>query len=396
MSISLKEFDYRKEHLRYDPKKKKYIGYQIDVRAAGKRYRDTFRTKEAAEQFIAELRTKTVYRKAGIKYETRTDVMLSELFEKRKAAIGNVKERIRAERVFRVFDGLFDSPVRVPDVRTADFRRYINLRIEEGVKPETANREINVISAAFNEAASMFPRELEGYEPPKMARPRISRRKKIKHEITEAEYKAIVAAILSDRSPREQGNRTASRPTAADMFTIGWMLGLRIGELEKLEETDLVGDVLRVVRWKTNDISMIGPLPTEVVEILRRNIAASRSKLIFDLACSRHTFDDIIRQACATAGVKYGRGEFDAVTFHSTRHSFTSRLVRVTDIATARSFTGHSSDEMVEYYAHASDEQRKLAMSKMFGADRTKELRSIFKKVSTGKMSETEFLEALK
>jgi len=331
-----------------------------------------------------------------MKFESRSDVMLTDLFEKRKQAIENEKERIRAERVFRVFNGLFDAPARVPDVRTPDFRRYINLRIEDGVKPETANREINVISAAFNEASSMFPRELEGYEPPKMARPKISRRKKVKHEITEAEADAIINAIKTDCLPRESEKRTTARPIAADMFTIGWMLGLRIGELEKLEETDLVGDILRVVRWKTNDISMIGPLPSEVIEILRRNIAASRSKLIFDLTCSRHTFDDIIKQACGSAGVKYGRGEFDAVTFHSTRHSFTSRLVRVTDIATARSFTGHSSDEMVEYYAHASDEQRKLAMSKMFGADRKKELSSIFKKIKAGKMSEAEFLEALK
>jgi len=396
VSITLKEFNYRKEHLRYDPKKKKYIGYQIDVRAAGKRYRDTFRTKEAAEQFIAELRTKTVYRKAGLKFDDRTDVPLRTLFARRLTFIKIPKRVVLAERIFRAFEGMFPAPTKVRVVETSDFQVYINKRLTDGVEASTIDREITELSAAFKQATAMFPKELQGYEPPRIPRPVVSRKKRPRREITESECGLIIKAIQNNRLPNEHAERTRSRPVIAEMFRLGWLLGLRFGEIEKLDKTDLRGDHLHVTRWKTGDVSIVGPLPGWIVEILKANCERSPTPRMFTLTCSRHTFDETIKQACETVGIPYGRGVRGAVTFHSTRHSFTSRLVRVTDIGTARAFTGHSSKKMVEYYSHASDEQKSLAMNRMYSVDTEKELAAIYKKVRDGKMTKTEFIDALK
>lgn len=107
MSITLEEFQNKKPHLRYDPERRKYIGYRIDVQAGGKRYRNTFRTKGEAEQFIVSLRNKTVYQRAGLKFAGgRLEITLKQLFETRLTRIKNHQESIRARRIFSEFEGL--------------------------------------------------------------------------------------------------------------------------------------------------------------------------------------------------------------------------------------------------------------------------------------------------
>ena len=73
-----------------------------------------------------------------------------------------------------------------------------------------------------------------------------------------------------------------------------------------------------------------------------------------------------------------------------------SRLVRHTDIATAQSFTGHSDEEMVNYYSHASPASRRAAMEAMYGNGNREKLREVFDKVRSRKLDFEEFLAALK
>lgn len=92
--------------------------------------------------------------------------------------------------------------------------------------------------------------------------------------------------------------------------------------------------------------------------------------------------------------MKYGRNEQDGITFHSNRHSFTTRLIQVTDIATARAFTGHSNAEMVGYYSHASADSRRAAMEKLYGKS-TEDLRQIYDNIVSGEFDFDEFVEAV-
>lgn len=103
----------------------------------------------------------------------------------------------------------------------------------------------------------------------------------------------------------------------------------------------------------------------------------------------------VLRDACNECGIEYGRESIDGVTFHSTRHSFTTRLVEVTDLATAQSFTGHANKQMIAYYSHASDGSPKAAMERMYGSDRRRTLRLILTDLKSGVIELIEAIESI-
>lgn len=398
-TIQKVEFTYRKPLLRYDRERRVWVGYRVDVRAGKKRHRPTFRTRGEAEQFVVELRSKKIYRDAGLKFAARGDVALSQLVERRLKQIKNPKEVTRATRIFDLFAATFENDPLVTAIRKKHFQSYINMRMETGVKKATVDREITILSTALRQASVLFPEELEDFEPPQIARPGYRKRKtQNRHVITDAEKDAIIVAILTQRLKREQPIRTKNRQVTAWIFEMGWLMGFRLSEVLGIAKADYARrfDTLRVRRGKTDDVSIIKYLPDRVKEILDLASTHSNSDRVFDLTCSEHTFTDMIGDAFRENGITYGREIIDGSTFHSTRHSFTSRLVQVTDIATAQEFTGHSSGTMVNYYSHPTEESKRMAMERMYGKGRARQLAEIYKKVRAGDMPLEEFLAALK
>ena len=79
------------------------------------------------------------------------------------------------------------------------------------------------------------------------------------------------------------------------------------------------------------------------------------------------------------------------VSFHSLRHSFVTRLMQVTDLATTQSFSSHSDESMVMLYSHATDERRRLAMQKLYGEQPEEQLDEIFTKIKSGDLDLDEF-----
>lgn len=396
MSIHRVEFKYKKPNLRHDPKTDKWIGYQIDVRHNGTRHRNTFGTKGEAERFVDALKQKQTYSNAGLKAPAPVSISLSQLFAKRLAKITNEKEVIRATRIFNEFIRVCGSDLMVRNVRTAHFQTFVNKRLET-VKPSTVYREVNTLATPFHSASALFPHELEDYEPPRIARPSVSRRKtRNKHIITAVEKDKILHSILNDRLKREFAVRTQARPIVAAMFEVAWMLGLRLSEVTKIKKSDLNAkeQTLRVVRWKTEDVDTLEFVPKRVIEIL--SATTSTNEFIFNVPVSDNTFRLIIKDACQANGIIYGRDELDGVTFHSNRHSFTTRMQQVTDMATTASYTGHSSREMVDYYSQASKESRRRAMQKMYSEDREQELAEIFDRIRSENMDFQEFVKWFK
>ncbi len=398
-TIQKVEFTYRKPELRYDRERRVWVGYRVDVRAGRKRHRPVFRTREKAEQFIVELLSQKVYRDAGLKYASRADVVLSQLLERRLKQIKNPKEVVRAKRIFEMFAATFDTDPLVTLIRKANFQTYINERMETGVKKATVDREITILSTAFKQASVLFPDELEDFEGPAIARPGYRKRKtQNRHVISDEEKDAVIVSILTQRLKREQPVRTRNRQVTAWIFEMGWLMGFRFSEVLGIAKTDYAPkfDTLRVRRGKTDDVSIIKYLPDRVKEILEMAARHSKSERIFDLTCSEHTFTDMIGEAFRANNITYGRDVADGSTFHSTRHSFTSRLVQVTDIATAQEFTAHSSGTMVNYYSHPTEESKRLAMERMYGKGRARSLTAIYEKVRSGEMSLEEFLASVK
>jgi integrase len=393
------EFTYKKPGLRYDSEKQIWVGYRADVRVNGKRPRPIFKTKDEANSFVEAAQRQRKYDRAGIEIiAAPADLRISQLFKRRLEVIKNTKEKIRARRVFNQFQTTIGGDLPIRQIDTEHFQLFNNERLATGVRPATVSREDTVLSTAFKEAKSLFPLELKGYKSPEMARPKYKKRKlKDKHIITPEEKEGIIQSVLNDRLAREHQVRTLSRPIVAGMFENSWLLGLRFSECKNLLKTDLKpkARTLRVVRSKTEGVDLLEFIPDRAVEILSGHSATSKSDYIFDLPCSDHTFTDIVRRACRANGITYGRNELDGVTFHSTRHSFTTRMSQVADLATTQAYTGHSDQEMVVYYSHASKDSKRRAMERMYGSNDGK-LKEIYEKVRVGEMDFEAFLKEIK
>lgn len=390
-----------RKNLRWDAKRKMFVGWQIDVyvnQGTGrnpKRHRITFPSENEAKSAENRLRVKSENIRLGIELPSGTsNVTVRELFERRLSEITRRNDLNRAARVFSLFLDLNPEVRFVEDAKPAHFDAYVLARegASRKVAASTINREMTHLITAFRRAPKLF-RELAEYQPPRMDRPKF-RKNPREGVISEKDLELIIASILNDRIPNERQARTLARPVIAAIFEIGWYLGLRLGEIRRLEKRDFSEDKrsLRVVRWKTGNVSQIDFLPDRVVEILVERGRAATGDLLFDLECSEATFEHVVRDAIVAAGLIYGRHVPGGVTFHSNRHSFTTRMIQVADLATARAFTGHSNSAMVAYYSHASADSRKAAMEKLYGAPGDEErLRRIFDAVRDGAMGFEEF-----
>src|SRR5690606_21036426 len=214
------------------------------------------------------------------------------------------------------------------------------------VASDTIRRELTRIYAAFMTAEEMFPVELDGYEAPPIKRPKKQKRDGVARRTISAEEKDSIVKFLSDyRFPSRGWQVPDHTPLVmAGMFEFAWLLGLRYSEILGLlrRDFDRMPPRLRFRRFKTAEAATFEFLPDRAVEILAEMSDLSTTEFIFDLKLSTNAFEKILRQACEASGIPYGRKKTDGITFHSTRHSFTTRLVQVTDIATAASITGHS------------------------------------------------------
>ena len=370
---------------RLDPKRGVYVGWRIDVRIGGRRYRNTFASRPEAERFLAELRVEKQYRRAGLPFTSGRTPRISEIFAQRLKVIAGRNDEPYARTVFARFASTIAFDPLITDLRRAHIQKYINGRFEDGVKASTIGREITLLSAAIRSAPEMFPDELENYEPPRIPRPRVPTQKGKTRVITETEKEALIAAIAGGRTRNEKRERRTSRPVIAAMFELAWLLGLRLGEVLKLTPADFdeKAGSLRVVRWKTRAITRFDYLPARAIGILSE-FTSHANTTIFTLNCSLTTMYAVLRAACAECGLEYGRASIDGVTFHATRHSFTTRLIEVTDLATAQSYTGHANKQMIAYYSHASDDSRRTAMQRMYGSDQHEKLLGILKEVEAG------------
>jgi integrase len=174
-------------------------------------------------------------------------------------------------------------------------------------------------------------------------------------------------------------------------------LGLRFGEVARLEKKNFNYErkTLSVYRSKTDTTTLFEFLPDFICEKIKD--AADDSQTLFIYTVSGNypkNFYPILKDAVESVGLEYGRAKANGITFHSNRHSFTTRLIQNTDLATAAAFTGHSDKAMLGYYAYASDASKRSAMQNMYNkttASSTENLMEIFEKVRAGGMNFDKF-----
>lgn len=382
------ELNRKQPNSTYDPKTGKYVTYKINVRVGGRRYRQSgFATRKAAETYIDGLLLRRTFTRAGIK-TAGGQVRLEAFLNRRCEQITNRAEQVRAERIFPYFVDLTGS-IWLHELRSSHIQIFINARLNDGVKAETVNREINLLSGALSRASQLFPEELEDYEMPKIPRPKFKRKRREK--VIDDHQKDAILAQLAKRPAGMTDADYANRQRIARMFHIAYLLGMAYSEVANAKKTDYNGEGFEFDRKKTGQHIVFEWLPEEAHEVLRAAIASSETEYIFTISGSTpKNFYPIMQKAVEDAGMVYGRD--NGITFHSARHSFVTVAMQHTDLKTVGSMSGHSDATMVLRYTHASAETRKKALQSMYGK---RDLKAIFERVRSGKMDLAEFEKLL-
>jgi len=402
-----------KKNLRWDAKRKLWVGWQIDIyvnQGPGrrlKRYRTTYPTETDARTAESRLRVKSENIRLGIETPDagRRRITLKEVFEKRLAEIPEERRRKFIKRILEYFLALLPPGVYLEDLRTADFSLYETTRAKEKtvqrdafITPQTIHREMTEISAAVRRAPVFF-RELEAWVCPPIRRPKItdSRRERV---ITEAEKKALIEYFARPRARTENDEQHSKRVRTGHEFEFACLTSSRRKEVAKLKWSDYFPDrdLLRITRWKTikskkQSVTQFSPLPVRVREILELRRAESTGEYIFSESGEiSYGYLQALKTACKKLSIPYGRFTDGGLIFHDTRHTFVTTLIENnTDIETARELSGLSR-EMILRYAHSSPEKKRRAIESLDGDRRREKLRIIFEKIQNKEIDFEQFL----
>ncbi len=258
----------------------------------------------------------------------------------RKRTLYDVEKRI--DRLVGYFGGM---PVH--QISTFTVEQYKQDRLRAGIKPNTINRELNILRAILKKA-----KELTGYsqELPKVQLFKVddSRLKFLKPE----EAQRLISACPSWLKP-------------AVKFAI--YTGLRASELFSLkwEDVDLEHGYITFTNAKNGEVSRL-PLSPQALEVLKE-LKGNNPRIGYIFVNSRgkpYKYDDrtylkAFKTACKKAGLQDFR-------FHDLRHTFASWLaLEGTDLYTIQHLTRHKSTAMVKRYAHLSPEHLRKALEKL-------------------------------
>jgi integrase len=289
--------------------------------------------------------------------------MLYELAKRYADDIQNPREQTRARRVLGDFCKLLTPSLCVDEVTKADCKRYIDKRMRDELKPQSIDRELNIIVAMFNQAENYFP-ALDQWRPPRIPRPKIidGRRERT---WSEHEIKVVLGELFAPKRDDEQTQAAIARYRVGRKVQFSLLNGLRHSEMNLIPKTGIDWDArqVRIRQGKTGNYKIIGPLGPTSIEILREFYDESKTDLVFSRSGNiSPKFYRILREACERAGVPYGRGTPDGLVLHDARHTATTHLLESNvSPKTVQEWMGWSDKTFVLYYSHASKGSREQA-----------------------------------
>jgi hypothetical protein len=167
----------------------------------------------------------------------------------------------------------------------------------------------------FNKGDTYFE-QLAQWRPPRMPRPKIidGRRERT---WSEHEIKVILGELFAPKRDDEQAAIARYRIGRKVQFSL--LNGLRHSEMNLIPNTgiDWAARQVRIRQAKTGNYKMIGPLGPTSIEILREFYNESKTDLVFSQSGNiSPKFYRILREACESVGVPYGRGTPDGLVLH--------------------------------------------------------------------------------
>jgi integrase len=340
--------------------------YLLSIRLPnGKQIRQSFSSKADAERVALELSRGDKRTAAGRGFATREDTpFLSDLIEKRLAALTGA-EKTRAERVLNELAALLPPAIRVDQLNKALLHRFVEKRFKDKgrtgkpVKPQSIDRELNIICATLNAAELYYP-ALEQWRPPRMPRPKILDGPRAR-VWSEHEIKTVLGALLEPRRRLERARAQAARYRVGRISQFCLLTGLRTGEVAKLkkENIDWHSRKLRVKQGKTGNYKTVGPL-FEALEILKEFAGRSATEYVFFQGPNiPPKFYRTLREACDRVGVLYGRDVDGGLRLYDARHTATTEGMEAgINPATIKAWMGWSDSAFLTHYGHPTEASR--------------------------------------
>lgn len=342
-------------------------GYDIWLRNPKRRVRESgFATRGDAEAAVGRIRQAEKDKKYGF---TRASAqpLVSDLVERRLASIYNPRELTYSKRVLGAFLAVLPAGLRVPELAPPHGQLFVERRLAAGLQPQSVSRELNSVVACLNAARTFFP-QLEQWVPPRLPRPKYSKRRR-ERVITAEEVQKLLAHLLAPRQEGERESATRARRHVGLVVRFALLTGMRHGEISQLrwDHLDRRALSLKVIGTKTQNVSnptrYITPLTPTMLEIIDERRRRSSTPFIFTHAgVESPKFYTVLRKACEACGIPYGQKTPGGFVLHDARHTATTRLLQAgVDLSTIQSITGHSDEVMILYYGHATTESRQRA-----------------------------------
>lgn len=404
MAIKVIYSDSAKPSWTYDYKQKKWKGFLLDILKFGgagkplKRVRIQYSRRADAENAEREIETEKQNARLGLfKTKQSKDILLWELLDRHRATYTQYHRKLLALRVYTLFLSLLPENIKVTDLKTADFQKYVERRSAE-VNAKTVNHELGVITPALK-SGYLYYGELDGWQMPFV--PRIAganrRRERL---VTDAEKQILLDHLRRMREPNELHKNFYHRIRLADWIEFKALTGFRRKEIAALKKTSYdrrENALINVWRYKTNKPTAYFPLTKRAAEIIEERLTLeSGSEFIFtpDGKPVHSNYRTLIK-ICKLLKIPYGRNVIGGFVMHDFKHNFSTDMSQITDIATLRELTSNSSSSL-DVYLHTDKARMRDAMKKMEKQDISAELEQIFDKVIAGEFSRKKFVETVK
>lgn len=243
---------------------------------------------------------------------------------------------VRDQSAFKNLSGVFNG-LMLAEITPARISDYKALRIQEGVKPATISRELEVLRHALNLAIQWEWMETTPFSKVKIEKPN----NRVERWITPDEEKCLL---------------NASTPWLQEIIIFALNTGMRQDEILSLKwsQIDLFRRTASLLVTKNKE-KRTTPLNQTVFDLLKsKGKVRHISGYVFASQTGTKLHARNLLRAFYDARKK---ASLEDVRFHDLRHTFATRLVQAgIDLYTVKELLGHKTITMTMRYAHHNPE----------------------------------------